>query len=88
MVPAVKELSPLPIIVDPSHGTGKLSLIEAMSLAALAAGADGLMLEVHCNPKESWSDGQQSMPPEMFSLLMKKIKYLYPHIRINTNGLN
>jgi len=88
MVPAVKELSHLPIFVDPSHGTGKVSLIESMSLAARASGADGLMLEVHCNPGESLSDAHQSMSPEMFSLLMKKIKYLHPHIRINLNEIH
>ena len=51
IVPAIKELTHLPIMVDPSHGTGKISLIEPMSLAAVAAGADGLLIEVHINPR-------------------------------------
>ncbi|MBN1627152.1 MAG: 3-deoxy-7-phosphoheptulonate synthase [Deltaproteobacteria bacterium] len=74
VVPAVKEVSHLPIIVDPSHGTGRLSLIGPMSLAARAAGADGIMVEVHRNPAEALSDGDQSLPPEMFDSLMKKLK--------------
>jgi 3-deoxy-7-phosphoheptulonate synthase len=81
MVPAVKELSHLPIIVDPSHGTGKVSLIESMSLAALAAGADGLMIEVHCKPEDSVSDSAQTLSPDMFTSLMKKIRYLYLHMQ-------
>jgi 3-deoxy-7-phosphoheptulonate synthase len=79
MIPAVKELSPLPIIVDPSHGTGKASLIESMSAAALAAGADGLMIEVHCCPTAALSDGDQSLPPERFCLLMKKLHHLHAY---------
>lgn len=85
MIPAVKELSHLPIIVDPSHATGKVSLIESMSLAALAAGADGLMIEVHCKPEDSVSDSRQSLSPDMFTNLMKKIKYLQPHINPDIN---
>ena len=81
MVPAVKELSHLPIIVDPSHATGKVSLIGSMSLAAMAAGADGLMLEVHCNPEKSLSDCQQSLSPEMFANLMKRIRHLQHHLQ-------
>jgi 3-deoxy-7-phosphoheptulonate synthase len=73
MVPSVKEVTHLPVIVDPSHGTGKLSLIEPMSLAAVAAGADGLMIEVHYNPAEALSDKDQSMPPDMFDKTTKKI---------------
>jgi 3-deoxy-7-phosphoheptulonate synthase len=76
VVPAVKEVSHLPIFVDPSHGTGKLSLIEPMSLAARAAGADGLMVEVHCNPAEALCDGDQSLSPEMFASLMKKLNLM------------
>jgi 3-deoxy-7-phosphoheptulonate synthase len=76
IVPAVKEETHLPIIVDPSHGTGRLSIIEPMSLAAIAAGADGLMLEVHYNPPEALSDKDQSMPPPMFMQTVKKIKAL------------
>jgi 3-deoxy-7-phosphoheptulonate synthase len=76
VVPAVKEVSHLPIFVDPSHGTGKLSLIEPMSLAARAAGADGIMIEVHCNPAEALCDGDQSLSPEMFASLMNKMNIM------------
>jgi 3-deoxy-7-phosphoheptulonate synthase len=77
MVPATKEVTHLPIIVDPSHGTGRLGLIESMSLASVAAGADGLILEVHYNPAEALSDGDQSMDPPMFRTVMQKIRKLY-----------
>jgi 3-deoxy-7-phosphoheptulonate synthase len=76
IVPSVKEVSHLPIIVDPSHGTGRLSIIEPMSLAAMAAGADGILIEVHCNPREALCDGDQAMPPEMFADLMQKLRAL------------
>jgi len=76
IVPSVKEVSHLPIIVDPSHGTGRLSVIEPMSLAAMAAGADGIIIEVHCNPCEALSDKDQAMPPDMFAGLMKKLQTL------------
>ena len=76
IVPSVKEVSHLPIIVDPSHGTGRLSIIEPMSLAAMAAGADGILIEVHCNPAEAMCDKDQAMPPEMFTGLMKKLRGL------------
>ncbi len=73
-VPRVKELSHLPIIVDPSHGVGKKRLIPAMCKAAIAAGADGLMIEVHPNPSEALSDGGQSLVPEQFAELLEDIK--------------
>ena len=76
IVPSVKETSHLPIIVDPSHGTGRLSIIEPMSLAAMAAGADGVMIEVHHKPCEALCDKDQAMPPEMFEGLMKKLQIL------------
>ena len=76
IVPSVKEVSHLPIIVDPSHGTGRLSLIESMRLASLAAGADGIMVEVHYKPEEALCDKDQAMPPEMFTRLIKKLKVL------------
>ncbi|MFC1535224.1 3-deoxy-7-phosphoheptulonate synthase [Thermodesulfobacteriota bacterium] len=76
IVPSVKEVSHLPIFVDPSHGTGRLSIIEPMSLAAMAAGADGIMVEVHCNPSEALCDGEQSMSPNMFEDMMKKLQVL------------
>ena len=75
-VPVVKNVSHLPIIVDPSHGTGKWRLVAPMSRAAIAAGADGLMIEVHPNPKAALSDGSQSLNIENFSLLMDEIKKL------------
>lgn len=70
-VPVVKELSHLPIVVDPSHGTGKWSLVEPMSLAGIAAGADGLIIEVHPRPEEALSDGAQSLKPKHFQRLME-----------------
>lgn len=73
-VPLVKELSHLPVIVDPSHGTGKKSLVPAMCKAAIAAGADGLMVEVHPSPREALSDGPQSLNREEFSKLMTDLK--------------
>jgi len=74
MVPLVKSLSHLPIIVDPSQGTGLRDLITPMSLASIAAGADGLILEVHNHPEEAMSDGDQSLYFDQFSDLMKKVQ--------------
>jgi len=76
VVPSIKEVSHLPVIVDPSHGTGRLSLIEQMSLASVAAGADGVMVEVHRNPAEAMCDGDQSLTPPMFMKMMKKLRQL------------
>jgi 3-deoxy-7-phosphoheptulonate synthase len=76
MVPAVKKETHLPVIVDPSHGTGKLELIESMCLAAVAAGVDGLIVEVHYNPAEALSDKDQTMDPPMFARAAKKIREL------------
>jgi 3-deoxy-7-phosphoheptulonate synthase len=76
MVPAVKEVTHLPIVVDPSHGTGKLSLIEPMAMAAIACGADGLILEVHNNPAQALSDGDQSLTPAQFSVIVKRLRAL------------
>ncbi|MEG0895046.1 MAG: N-acetylneuraminate synthase family protein, partial [Oscillospiraceae bacterium] len=73
-IPVVKRLSHLPIIVDPSHATGDWHLVEPMSLAAIAAGADGLLLEVHNNPIEALCDGEQSLIPERFSELVGKVR--------------
>ena len=69
-VPLVKELSHLPVLVDPSHGTGKWRLVAPMSRAAVAAGADGLLLEVHPSPGEALCDGEQSLSPANFGRLM------------------
>ena len=73
-VPILKTVSHLPVAVDPSHATGIASLIEPMSLAAVAAGTDALEIEVHCNPKNAKSDGAQSLTPEQFENVMSKIK--------------
>jgi len=72
-VASIKILSHLPVFVDPSHGTGRYNLVPAMSLAAIASGADGLMIEVHPRPEEAFSDGPQSLVPSKFSELMKDI---------------
>ena len=76
IVPSIKEVSHLPVIVDPSHGTGRLSLVERMCLASVAAGADGIMVEVHRNPAEALCDGDQSLSPPMFLSMMKKVRKL------------
>jgi len=73
-VPVIKELSHLPIIVDPSHAAGKRSLVPALAKAALAAGADGIMVEVHGQPEKAMSDGPQSLDFQGFASLMKEIK--------------
>jgi 3-deoxy-7-phosphoheptulonate synthase len=72
-IPAVKELSHLPVIADPSHGTGQWKLVAPMSRAAIAAGADGIMVEVHPNPKEALSDGPQSLNFDSFRQLMEEV---------------
>jgi 3-deoxy-7-phosphoheptulonate synthase len=73
-VPLINELSHLPVIVDPSHGTGKRSLVSPMAKAAVAVGADGLMTEVHPCPEKAWSDGPQSLRFEDFALMMKQLR--------------
>lgn len=73
-VVAVKQLSHLPVVVDPSHATGRSDMVEPMALAAVAAGADGLLIEVHNNPAKALCDGPQSLTPEVFSGLMTKVK--------------
>ncbi len=73
-VPVLKELSHLPVVVDPSHGTGKRSLVAPMALAAVAAGADGLIIEVHPDPPRALSDGPQSLTPAMFAELMPRLQ--------------
>jgi 3-deoxy-7-phosphoheptulonate synthase len=72
-VPIIKEISHLPIIVDPSHGTGKWNLVTPMSRAAVAAGADGLLIEVHPDPTSALSDGPQSLNFETFDMLVDEI---------------
>lgn len=73
-VPLLKQLTHLPVVVDPSHGTGKWELVEPVSRAAVAAGADGLLIEVHPRPDEAVSDGAQSLKPKRFATLMKNIE--------------
>ena len=73
-VPVIKEKSHLPIIIDPSHATGKRDLVEPLAKAAIAVGADGLMIEVHNNPAKALCDGKQSIKPETFDEIMKKIQ--------------
>ncbi len=75
-VPQVKQLSHLPIIVDPSHAAGKWGLVASLSKAGIAAGADGLMIEVHSRPEDAMSDGAQSLLPFNFSALMMELKIL------------
>ncbi len=73
-VPLLKQISHVPVIVDPSHGTGKWELVEPMSRAAVAAGADGLIIEVHPHPKDALSDGAQSLKPARFAALMRSLR--------------
>jgi len=73
-VPLLKQLTHLPVVVDPSHGVGKWDLVPPMAKAAVAAGADGLLIEVHTNPEEAMSDGEQSLKAEAFSALMGELK--------------
>ena len=75
-IPVIKKLSHLPVIVDPSHASGYWYLVEPLAKAAIAAGADGLMIEVHNDPQHALSDGQQSVKPELFDTIMKKVKVL------------
>jgi 3-deoxy-7-phosphoheptulonate synthase len=73
-IPSIKGLSHLPLIADPSHGTGKWDLVSAVAKAAIAAGADGVMVEVHPNPEKALKDGAQSLRPHDFAALMKDLK--------------
>lgn len=73
-IPAIKMLSHLPVVVDPSHACGKWGLVNSLSKAAVAAGTDGLLIEVHPNPKEALSDGSQQLLPENFAALVKELR--------------
>ena len=75
-IPAVKRMSHLPVIVDPSHSAGMYWMVEPLALAAVAAGADGLIIEVHNDPANAKCDGQQSLTPERFDSLMGKVSTL------------
>jgi len=77
-VPYVQRISHLPILVDPSHGTGKRQKVTPLSRAAVAVGADGLLIEVHPHPEQALSDGPQALLPEMFAELMKQVRQLAP----------
>src|SRR3954452_24122043 len=73
IVPAVKRISHLPILVDPSHGTGKRNKVVPMSRASIAVGADGVLVEVHHKPEEALSDGPQALLPDAFAQLMREV---------------
>ncbi|MBI1847041.1 MAG: 3-deoxy-7-phosphoheptulonate synthase [Candidatus Rokubacteria bacterium] len=73
-VPVLKRLTHLPVVVDPSHGTGHWEYVESMAMAAIAAGADGLIIEVHPRPAEALSDGPQSLKPERFAQVMARVR--------------
>jgi len=73
-VPVLKKLTHLPVVVDPSHGTGHWEYVESMAMAAIAAGADGLLIEVHPKPEEALSDGPQSLKPDKFAALMARVR--------------
>ncbi len=80
MVPAVKDISHLPILVDPSHGTGRRDKVAPLSRAAAAVGADGLIVEVHHDPNRALSDGPQSITPDMLEALMRDLRQIAPVI--------
>ena len=85
IVPAVQALSHLPIIVDPSHGTGKRDRVHPLALASVAAGASGLIVEVHPNPEKAWSDGYQTLDPGQFAMLADEARAVWDllaHCRI------
>jgi 3-deoxy-7-phosphoheptulonate synthase len=79
-IPVVKKLSHLPIVADPSHGTGRRDQVAAMGRAAMAAGADGLLIEVHNCPDKALSDGAQSLYPEQFTQLMSELRVIAPAV--------
>jgi len=79
-IPVIKKLSHLPIIVDPSHGTGRRDKVPPMARAAVAAGADGLLIEVHNDPEKALSDGAQSLYPEQFEQLVKELRMIAPAV--------
>ena len=85
-VPAIRELSHLPIIIDPTHSTGRISLIESMSMAAAAAGGDGMIVEVHHKPKEALCDADQALTPDMFANMMKRLRPLNSFLNNLSSG--
>jgi 3-deoxy-7-phosphoheptulonate synthase len=85
-VPALQQRTPLPVIVDPSHATGRRALVPAMARAALAAGADGLLVEVHPQPERALSDGPQALTPDDFRALMADLRQLAPALQRSLEG--
>src|SRR6058998_3018520 len=79
-IPVIKKLSHLPMIADPSHGTGRRDKVPPMARAAVAAGADGLLIEVHPDPDRALSDGAQSLRPEQFQELMAQLRIIAPAV--------
>jgi len=79
-IPVIKKLSHLPILADPSHGTGRRDKVPPMARAAVAAGADGLLIEVHHEPEKALSDGAQSLYPDQFAQLMKELRMIAPAV--------
>ena len=79
-IPVIKQLSHLPVMADPSHGTGRRDKVAAMARAAVAAGADGLLIEVHENPERALSDGAQSLYPDQFDELMDEVRMIAPAV--------
>lgn len=88
MVPALQSLSHLPVIVDPSHGTGRWNLVPAMAKAAIAAGADGLIVEVHPQPEKALSDGKQSLTLANFQTMMQELERLSVAVGRSLKGVN
>jgi 3-deoxy-7-phosphoheptulonate synthase len=79
-IPVIKQLSHLPVIADPSHGTGRRDKVASMARAAVAAGADGLLIEVHQDPEHALSDGAQSLYPKQFAQLMDEVRMIAPAV--------
>jgi 3-deoxy-7-phosphoheptulonate synthase len=79
-IPIVHKLSHLPMTADPSHGTGRRDKVPPMARASVAAGADALLIEVHCDPNKAWSDGAQSLFPEQFATLMDELRMIAPAV--------
>ena len=79
-IPIIHKLSHLPMTADPSHGTGRRDKVAPMARASVAAGADALLIEVHCDPNKAWSDGAQSLFPEQFSKLMDELRIIAPAV--------
>lgn len=86
-IPMLKKRSHLPVFVDPSHGTGHWWMVPSMSKAAVAVGADGLLVEVHCNPEEALCDGPQSLRPSRFDMMMKDLREVALAVGREISGL-